>query len=669
TDPSTEATSTAETIAEAVGDDLLETIAAEEAVGDDLLKTIAAEEAVGDELIETITAEEAVDGDRIETIVTEEAVDNDLNETKAAALADPEELSLDGWIQSKISGVFSGIRKKKIHINAIDAIYVVLTTALSVFLMFLTFLERDGKILIAPSVHSDFSPHMAVLRSFSRGNNFPSWYPHFAGQDMKYHFMFQFLAGNLEFLGLRIDFAFNIPSILGMVGAFFLLYALTVKITGKRSVAALTGLFFAFRSSMAFWSFIKAIPKGTLLETLINNRDFIGTTAHEDWGLYNLNVYVNQSHLALGLCIMLFVVYCMMDRFLEAFQRNEGKKWYAAVKDSFISKEGWMVQTPLAAVGFGLLLGMTGFFHGSCVIACILILFAMAMVSDRRLEYLIIACLALPLVFLQTHFFTDGSVTSVAWYFGFLAENKTLIGVADFLIALLGILPILIAAVFMASRFKYRWLILAFSFPLIFAFTISMTPDIAVNHKYIMMSTMYLGMFAALFVNWLWNCRKRIGNKLLAIILIFVLTCSGVYDFWTVIKRDYHEAHVYDDNSPVTQWVSENTCSRDIFLSSWDTLDPALWGGASLYFGWPYYAWSAGYDTYYREARVKEMFESQTKDELIQRIEENQINYILLDNNVRMNTSYVVNEELIADTFECVFSHEWTQIYDTAQRK
>ena len=37
----------------------------------------------------------------------------------------------------------------------------------------------------------DFSPHTAMIRSFSFHNNFPTQYPHYGGVDVKYHFMFQ----------------------------------------------------------------------------------------------------------------------------------------------------------------------------------------------------------------------------------------------------------------------------------------------------------------------------------------------------------------------------------------------------------------------------------------------------------------------------------------------
>ena len=55
------------------------------------------------------------------------------------------------------------------------------------------------------------------MRSFSMGNNFPTEYPHFGGQDVKFHFMFQFFVGNLEFLGLRLDFAYNVVSVLALL--------------------------------------------------------------------------------------------------------------------------------------------------------------------------------------------------------------------------------------------------------------------------------------------------------------------------------------------------------------------------------------------------------------------------------------------------------------------
>lgn len=87
--------------------------------------------------------------------------------------------------------------------------FVLITLAVTAFMMIYTFYVKGNNLLIGLSVFGDFGPHMAMIRSFSHGMNFPTEYPFFADGTVRYHFMFQFLAGNLEFLGMRIDWAFK----------------------------------------------------------------------------------------------------------------------------------------------------------------------------------------------------------------------------------------------------------------------------------------------------------------------------------------------------------------------------------------------------------------------------------------------------------------------------
>ena len=115
-----------------------------------------------------------------------------------------------------------------------------------------TFYIIANKLHVGFTVFSDFTPHLSMIRSFSKGNNFPTSYTCYAGEDIRYHFMFLFLVGNLEFLGMRLDFAFNIPSAMGLISVYLLLYVLAVKISERRSVGFLTGLLFTFRSSISF---------------------------------------------------------------------------------------------------------------------------------------------------------------------------------------------------------------------------------------------------------------------------------------------------------------------------------------------------------------------------------------------------------------------------------
>ena len=156
------------------------------------------------------------------------------------------------------------------------------------YMMFYVFFIRDGVLYSGFTVYGDYAPHTAMMRSFSLGNNFPTQYPHFGGEDVKYHFMFQFLTGNLEYLGMRIDLAYNIVSIVSLLGFLMLLYQLALRITRKMCCGVLACIFFFFRSGAAFFKFAwEHLQAGDLLQTLSENTSFIGYTANEDWGLWN----------------------------------------------------------------------------------------------------------------------------------------------------------------------------------------------------------------------------------------------------------------------------------------------------------------------------------------------------------------------------------------------
>ncbi|MDF2485567.1 MAG: putative rane protein, partial [Herbinix sp.] len=283
-------------------------------------------------------------------------------------------------------------------------------------LMWTTFFVNGDKLYVGVSVFSDFSPHVGMIRSFSFGNNFPTTYPHFAGEDIKYHFMFQFLAGNLEYLGLRIDYAFNLPSMISFVCAFLLLYLLAVKITGNKAAGVLACTFFAFRSSKTLFTYLTDIPKGTgIWKALTENTNFISSTPNEDWGLWNLNVYCNQRHLAFGLTAMFFILLLFLPHLYAMFEdikkyhlkngehkkkqehKNSLKKLAGQIKVIFFTKQGWEVIELRTAIASGVLLGSLSFFHGAAVIGVLAVLFVMAILSRRRLEYVIMAVLTLSL--------------------------------------------------------------------------------------------------------------------------------------------------------------------------------------------------------------------------------------------------------------------------------
>lgn len=580
-------------------------------------------------------------------------------------------------------------------ISVSEGIFLSLVILLSIQLMWRTFFIEHSQLYVGDTVFSDFAPHIGMIRSFSKGNNFPTMYSHFTGADIRYHFMYQFLVGNLEFLGLRLDLAMNIPSAIGLSSSFLLLYLLAVKMSGKRAVGYLTCLFFAFRSSKSLFTFLSQIPKGTSIwealnsnmDSLIWNREFLGYTTNENWGLWNLNVYCNQRHLAFTIPILLFILILFLPSAYSSFTKlydgmkqldlkdHSGKGELSSArikffcKFCFLSKDSWKLEHIIPAIFAGFLIGALAFWNGAVTITILLILFVLAIISTQKLAYLITAVTAIVLSSIQSQVFIHGSVVDPKPYFGFIAENKTLFGSIDYILRLTGILPLLLILAFLLVKKARRYVMIAFIAPFVFAFTVSLTNDVTVNHKYIMLSIMLLSIYAAIFIVKLFSA-KGLMMKVISIAFILAMTATGIYDYVTLIARNNpRNSLVLNLESNLTKWVIQNTTAKDTILSSYYYLNEVVLGGGMLYYGWPYYSWSAGYDTSTREIKVKEMFEADSPDLLINLIEENNIRFIIVDRDCRNNESYMVNEENIQATYQAVYQQgtgEWKlTIYDT----
>ncbi len=316
-------------------------------------------------------------------------------------------------------------------------------------MMFYVFHMKDGLLYSGFSVYGDYAPHTAMMRSFSRGNNFPTQYPHYGGQDVKYHFMFQFLVGNLEYLGLRLDLGYNLVSIMSLSGFLMVLYGISYRMFRSFWAGAAAMVFFFFRSGTAFWQYLWENAKaGNLIQALEENTAFIGYTTNENWGLWNFNVYLNQRHLAFGLLIVAVAVWIFMD-WVEAGCGHKEHGWLWISK-RFFTKEAWAFRNVEIAILLGLFLGLTAFWNGAALIGGLLILAGFAVFSDGKLDYAVCAALAVFFSELQSKIFVSGSVMSPSFYWGFLAENKSISGVLWYLVEISGFffVGMIVASVF-----------------------------------------------------------------------------------------------------------------------------------------------------------------------------------------------------------------------------
>lgn len=598
--------------------------------------------------------------------------------------------------------------------NTCILIYLLFIVSFISYFMMHSFRVEDGVMKVGWSVYSDFGPHLSMIRSFSLGSNFPTEYPHYADGHIRYHFMFQFLAGNLEFLGLRIDWAFNLPSVLSMVSFLTLLFGLAIILTGKAWVGFLSGILFCFRSSAALLTYLlEERDIKIAFQKILTSSRFIGKTSHEDWGLWTLKDYVNQRHFAFSMGILILIIIAVYPLFrkmiiqLQSFwqtlkeekaaklaagtidnqdeintqvQTSDAEDEVAAVeaeaekpKSAFsrwldiflLTRDSWIPQSYIRAVGLGIILGSISFWHGSILISTLLILCFMAVLSKHRLEYLTIAVITVGFTLTQTRFFmgTGSSAVEPQLLFGFLARNKTLLGVSQYYLELCGILPIIIIASLLLLPKGGRWLTLSFFIPLVFATTMTLVPDVAINHKYVAVSVILLNIFAANFVHSTLTS-KGIVSKVAASLLILALTATGIANTFALYNMDKNYAPM-DMSNPVREWIMDSTKTSDIFLTDDAVINQVLLAGRRIFNGYGYFAGSAGYDVDARNRLMKEIYGGSDPNAVRKLAKENNIKYIVVDNSNRGENWYKLNEEFIRSNFTLVKHFDWdnTDIY------
>ena len=569
-----------------------------------------------------------------------------------------------------VFGLIILLRKKKIpflsefgKLSHNEIIAIALIASVIGYLLYLTFHVRNGQLYTGGSVFSDFTPHLSMIRSFSKMNNFPTIYTVAAGDDVRYHFLFEFLVGNLEYLGMRIDVAFNVSSALSLLSMFGLLYTLAVRVTGRKLAGGLTVLFAAFRSSWSFFSFLAGfMDYSSMLTGIAENDDFVRLTANEDWGLWNLNVYLNQRHFAFSICVMLIAILIFVPALQETFDEMKGK-W--SVKNFFtvdlFSRKGFAVRDIASPIFAGLLLGASAFFNGAVLVGTFVILFVMAVVSMRRFEYLICAVIALGLSLVQSSVFVKGSVVSTSVRVGFLSGSSTVFGMGEYLFLLLGVLPFVLVGAFIKGDSCARWMMVSAGCLIALSFFVSLTPDIAVNHKYIMLAVMVLDVYAAQFIAGLFSDGRALV-RITAFLTCIFMTATGLYDFATILKRNTEDrAVVTDMSNKIMTFINENCDSTDTFLTANYFLNGSegsyvILSGASMYLAWQYYGWSAGYDTSTRDKVVANIYDAQDPELLRQMVNATGIDYIVVSAANRESEDYELNEEMIQNVYPVAFS-------------
>ena len=500
---------------------------------------------------------------------------------------------------------------KLIRKNKTEFIIGVFSVIFSSWLMFVTFSHESGNILISVKAWSDFASHIPLIRSFSLGDNFPPQYPLFPGSPIRYHFLFYLIAGLLEKIGFRLDYALNIPSIIGFSGLIIIIYALSKLLFKSKTVGVLSAIFFLFNGSLSFLYLLKDHPlfSGNFIIDVISNKNFSSFAPYYGDGIvsafWNLNIYTNQRHLAFSYALSLFIIYIFLKQIL--------KKKKISVRLSVI----------LGIIsGISFMLNMAVFAITTLIVFILFILF-----NKNRLSLLTFlffsAITALPsYINLQS----IGSSSSLSFYPGYLINNNlTFNNFFHYWFYNIGLHLLLIPLGFFIAPKPIRKIFIVFLSLFIFANLFKFSSEIAANHKFFNYFMIVGVMFSARALTWLWN--KKTLLKPVAVVLTFFLILSGIIDFFPIYNDNKLPLADYNIN-PDIKWIKENTPTNAVFLNTDFLYTTSSLAGRKIFLGWPYFAWSQGYDTNQRGTIRNLILTTDNKNYACALLKQNKIDFI-----------------------------------------
>lgn len=492
----------------------------------------------------------------------------------------------------------------------------------STWLMFHTFSynAKTDSMMIATKAWSDFGSHIPLIRSFSMGDNFNRLaagkspeYPLFPGEPIRYHFGFYALVGLLEKLGVRIDWALNIPSSLGFFFLMVMIWVVAKELFKDARVAFLSLLFFLFNGSLSFINFFKQhpLPWNTPMDIITNSRfpSFGPWDGGDISAFWTINIYTNQRHLGLSFAMALLIM--------------------------FLALKG------RSGIFIGMLLGFLLFLNQVAAAIVVLFLFWFFLIKkDSRRTVLIAGITALPFAALLARLTTMPA--GPVWQPGYLAPMPFAIGsFLRFWIANLGLHILFIPLGFALALRSVKKilivpLIILFLLPNLFRFS----PDMINNHKFFNFALILGNMITASVIVSFWHrIRSFYFHSLIRLfaysficLLVVFLTLSGIIDFFPILNDTKGSISDIRAN-PDAQFFATQTPADAVVANSTWFYHPASLAGRKIFNGYSYFTWSYGYDQTNREKDAVALYQAKTRGDACILLKHNNISYLELSKN------------------------------------
>lgn len=568
------------------------------------------------------------------------------------------------------------------------------------WMMFATLDYKDGTLLIGNNEWSDFGPNTALIQSFAVGNNFPTQYPHFSGEPIRYHFLFYFQAGNLTFLGLSLAWSLNLLSIITLVSMLALLMALGQALFNSRTVGRLGAALFFFHGTLSFVAFLRSQPSiSAAVHATRGLKDFLPSGypyRGELWGIWTQVVYLNQRHFASGLAVFLIVLLFLLDR----YHQHAAAKATAVPAPADVlppSESDWAGIPPLAEpvsppprlslwqrirllfdkiVVFdksflfaGCLLGLLPFWNALVFTAAFAVLAGLFLLFPYRRQMVALGLTTAVVALPQLALLNRGGVPTATHPFlhwGYIIDSPTLSNVVRYIGFSFGLKLGLVAVALCFATWVQRRFFLTLCTLFVMTFCLELSIETLANHKYLNIWLIISNLFVGYGVWRLWLIKPRwlrLLSRPIAFLVPVAIVLGGLIDLFPIHNCYFIQMKYVGD--PLVQWIHENTRPHDVFLSDRFVNHQILLAGRRIFYGWPSFSWSAGYDTTRRDGEYRQLFESTDPYAVFRLLRRHRISYVAIDDGVRHNNEFIKrpNEDVYSLNFPKVWEDKANQYY------
>lgn|GEM_PF-630977 len=546
----------------------------------------------------------------------------------------------------------------------------------STWLNYSTFSLSNGNILMSGGAWSDITLHNGFVRSISIGHNIPVEHVYYDNTPIKYHFLFDYFVGKISQTGLHSVHALNLMCLLSLSFLLLMIFQFGRTVFKSDATGILGALFLLFHSSISGLKWIYDNWGWDILKKAYEKTEWLALTLFEGWGLFNLNVFVNQRHFAFSLALLVFVVNYVISLFEKEYEENSEvdlniteNSEPTKAKSSIMTKlrdHSWI----LSSCFIGLTVGITPYWNSVVNTALLSFLGLYTIINitkkDIFLPMLVTSGIAgivsLPQLLLLKS--GDSSLNEYPkLHIGYEIGRFDVLDLTDYYFKILGLklIIVIIALFIIPNRKKILFLIL--SVPFILANLLQLGVILYDNSKLMIASLIFINCLAAHFIVKLFQ-ERTVVFKFFSVVLSACLMVAGVLDLMSV--KNLPKVTIAD-KSDFTQWIIENTEPGSTFLTLptiqyYDNVVSNIFmAGGKMYV---HNAADSAYKLDERFNNLNIILRGEESFEKIKSIiEQEGIDYIVVSPELRQSGDFPVNENFLIENFVTKYNYNGIAVY------